>query len=170
MVAQEQITKQPILHTGCAQPYVAIPAQLTLNELHKLGALASELTQWLACQGALVTGPLFYRYLTVDYIDKSYNLEVGFPIAERAPGNGHVIAGTIPDGTFATLVHCGHPNDISSTYSSLYNWAVGQGLQFKMHHDDEGEHWAGRFEFHLTEPAGRFNTHDCRTAVALLLA
>ncbi|WP_345953874.1 hypothetical protein [Mucilaginibacter sp. PAMB04168] len=121
MVALEQNTKQPILHTGCAQPYVAIPVQLTLNEWHKLDILASELTEWLTCQRTPVTGPLFYRYLRVNNIDKSYSLEVGFPISEPAPGNGYIIAGTIPDGTFATLVHCGYPKGIAHTYSLLHN-------------------------------------------------
>lgn len=158
----------PQLQTGCAQPYVAIAVSIKHDKWDMLDAVIIELTDWLSLNGVKVAGPLFYRYWTLENLE-TLNIEVGYPVTTKVQGTGRIINGTIPKGTFATLVNCGPPGSISSSLNSIQCWADEQGIYWK-HEQQNGEQvWAGCFEFCLTNPLDFADKSQCRTALALLI-
>lgn len=124
---------------------------------------------WLNDKKLKIAGPLFYRYHTICQARHHFHLEVGFPVCTPAEGDDRVVAGIIPDGTFATLLHCGHPNHIDRSFNNLQNWANGQGIKWETHHQDNEEVWAGRFNFYLTDQASEPDEGKWRTAIAVLI-
>lgn len=160
---------EPRLQTGCAQPYVAIPIQVTLQEWGKANALVNEVMEWLSSKDLKIAGPLFYRYYVLGDAEKPYSIEVGFPVSMLVEGDGRVITGYIPDGTFATLVHCGHPDKLEKSLEALQTWADGQSIQWKKHNEGDKEIWDGRFEFFMTNPADEPDLNKWKTAIAVLI-
>lgn len=158
---------EPKLQTGCAQPYVAIPVQV-FDEGNKLDVAIDELTDWLNQNGIKIAGPLFYRYHTSSNLSKPLSIEVGYPVATQVGGQVPIITGNIPEGTFATIVHCGHPGVITGSIETLQCWASHQGIQWKYSVQSGIQIWAGCFEFYLTNPADVADKSHCRTAIALL--
>lgn len=160
---------EPRLQTGCAQPYVAILVQITLHELGKANALVNEVMEWLSHKDVKIAGPLFYRYYAIGDMEKPFSIEVGFPVSAFVEGDDRVITGHIPDGTFATLVHCGHPDKLAQSFETLQNWAEAQGIRWKKYTQNNEEVWAGRFEFYMTNPADEPDLNKWRTAIAVLI-
>jgi hypothetical protein len=161
---------QPILRTGCAQPYVAIPVHANDKEWGNTTALVKEIILWISQSNLKIAGPLFYRYGIIDNAGKPFNLEVGFPVCTAVRGDERIIAGVIPDGTFATLVHCGNPDNIDESFNKLQNWVNRQQLKWKTCRQNGCEAWAGRFEFQLTDTSVQPNINQWRTAIAVLIA
>jgi len=160
---------EPRLQTGCAQPYVAIPIRVTLREWDKANALINEVIEWLSHKEVKIAGPLFYRYFVIGDAEKPFSIEVGFPVSEFVEGDWRVITSHIPDGTFATLMHCGHPDKLDQSFEALQSWADGQNIQWKKHTENEEQVWAGRFEFFMTNPADEPDLNKWRTAIAVLI-
>jgi|GEM_PF-7106614 len=121
----------PQLQTGCAQPYIAIPVQLLPADWKQLKILIDELTDWLNHQSVRIAGPLFYRYYTCGATYTVKSIEVGYPVAGEVQGNNRIITGKIPEGIFATLIHCGQPGINNPTMEKLLCWANQQGIQWK---------------------------------------
>jgi effector-binding domain-containing protein len=109
----------PRLESGCSQPYIAIPIQGTLQVRSETIALMEELNTWISNRKLRISGPLFYRYWTMGHAGEPLIMEVGFPVCTAVDGDNRVKAGNIPMGTFATLVHCGHPSTIDTSIDIL---------------------------------------------------
>jgi effector-binding domain-containing protein len=159
----------PQLHTGCAQPYVAIAISLTQNSADRLNNVAEELTGWLNLKGVKIAGPLFNRYRTLSNSTTPLNIEVGYPVATQVQSEGKIAVGIIPKGTYATLVHCGQADTINNTFETMQYWALQRGIRWKYDSYNGNQVWAGRFEFHLTDPANIPDISQCRTAIAVLI-
>lgn len=159
----------PRLESGCSQPYIAIPIQAKLQVRSETVALIEELKTWISSRKLKISGPLFYRYWIMSYADEPLTMEVGFPVCTGVDGDNRVKAGNIPTGTFATLVHCGHPDTIKRSADLLHSWAKQQSLQWRKHRQDNHNVWAGRFEFYLTNPANEPDPNKWRTALAFLI-
>ncbi|MDT3403216.1 GyrI-like domain-containing protein [Mucilaginibacter terrae] len=157
---------EPRLQTGCAQPYVAIAIQVTLKEWNKGNTLANEVKEWLQGKEAKIAGPLFYRYYVMGDAEKPFHIEVGFPVSAFIEGDSRVITGHVPDGSFATLIHCGHPDQLEQTFEVLDAWAKEQHLKWKKS-DGKKDVWAGRFEFFMNVDEPDMN--NWRTAIAVLI-
>lgn len=160
---------EPRLQTGCAQPYVAIPTRVSLREWGKANALINEVTEWLSHKDVKIAGPLFYRYFVVGDAEKPFSIEVGFPVSALVEGDGRIITGHIPDGTFATFVHYGHPDKLERSFETLQSWAGGQGIRWKQHTENGDQVWGGRFDFFMTSPVDEPDLDKWRTAIAVLI-
>jgi effector-binding domain-containing protein len=143
----------PRLESGCSQLYIAIPIQANLQVRGEIIALTEELKTWISSRKLRISGPLFYRYWIIVHAGEPLTMEVGFPVCTAVAGDNRIKAGNIPIGTFATLVHCGHPDTISISADLLQSWAKQQSLQWRKHRQDNHDVWTGRFEFYLTNPA-----------------
>jgi effector-binding domain-containing protein len=159
----------PQLQTGCAQHYVAIAVSITLNDWGKLNRVLKDLTDWLNHNGVKIAGPLFYRYFNLGSSEEVLDMEVGYPIATQIPGNGLIVTGIIPKGTYATLIHCGHPHTIDASFEIMQCWARQQGIQWKYYQPNGKQVWAGRFHFHLANPKDVTDQSQCRMALAVLI-
>ncbi|PPK67456.1 GyrI-like domain-containing protein [Actinokineospora auranticolor] len=151
---------EPALETRPEQPYVSIAIEAPLSEWGKVNALVPEVFDWLARRGVPPVGALFYRYHSV--ADDVLSVEVGVPVATPQEGDGRVRAGSKPAGTYAVLVHEGHPDRIRDTFAKLDDWAHREGVEWDL---VDGV-WAGRFESYLTDPAEEPDLGKWRTEVA----
>jgi len=157
--------RRPGLQSGCAQPYVAISTQAKLQERNKIIELTEELQNWISNQKLKIAGPLFHHYYLIGSKSRTYGMEIGFPVCTAVKGDEQIVAGTIPKGVFATLVHCGHPDNISLSLDVLQRWCRNQQLICQLNEEMRTDY----FEFYLTYFANEPNPNKWRTAIAFLI-
>jgi len=56
----------------------------------------------------------FWRYLTIEMPDR-LEIECGVPVGAAVPGDARVLAGGLPAGHYATVLHVGHPDELVET-------------------------------------------------------
>lgn len=162
-------TSPPILKQRDEQPYVAIPISVALKDWDQALALVPELFGWMGQKDITPAGHLFYRYWTIGDLDAAFELEVGIPVESVAVGDGRVIAGSIPAGTYANIVHTGHPDGVLEALPALEAWAEREGIDLDKRQVDDTKVWGGRFEFYLTDPAVEPDLEKWSIEIAFLL-
>ncbi|QFG25070.1 GyrI-like domain-containing protein [Actinomadura sp. WMMB 499] len=145
--------------------YAGIRIAVTFAEWGSANALVAEVYGWLAQRGTVPGGGPVYRYRTVGDAERPFDLEVGVPVAEAVEGDGRVHAGSLPAGTYAVLLHEGHPDGLGKAHAALQEWAGEMGLEL----DRDGEVWAARYETYLTDPAQEPDLAKWRTELAYLV-
>jgi|SRR5580692_896179 effector-binding domain-containing protein len=164
MVAEPQLAERS------AQPYVAIQALVTMQDLGAvLPGLHPEVFGWLGERGIAPAGAPFWKYNVVD-MDRQLEVEVGVPVAAPVPGDDRVRAGVLPAGRYATLWHTGHPAGLADATATLLEWAAGQGLAWDCTRTDEGDRWGARLEIYETDPAQEPDLSKWETQLAFRLA
>ncbi|MCC3655618.1 GyrI-like domain-containing protein [Streptomyces sp. S07_1.15] len=110
-----------------------------------------ELARVMAAQGIAPTGPAFGLYHGAP--GETLDLEVGF-VTDRAvrPETG-VVAGSLPGGRVARLMHHGSFDRLRSSWDRLGSWMRARGLP-------AGE---DRWETYVTEPSPDMDPRDLRT-------
>ncbi len=83
-------------------------------------------------------------------------------------GSGKVVASEMPGGTYLTYLHHGHPDKLFETYESLSKWTSENNVECDVTNDGTSEHWAGRFEFYLTDPEVEPNRENWEIKIAWL--
>lgn len=151
------------------QPYVAIRASVTMQQLAGLGARVGEVFGWLAARDLAPAGPPFFRYNVID-MDRQLEVEAGVPVASAVAGDDQVVAGVLPAGRYVTALHAGHPDDLIGAVAGLLDWAASQGLRWDMHDTADGERWGSRLEFYLTDPGQQPDMSKWETQLAFRLA
>ncbi|MET0291189.1 MAG: GyrI-like domain-containing protein [Steroidobacteraceae bacterium] len=125
---------EPQLQYCDARPYAAIRTRM--NRPAQVAALApliwAEVRSWLAFEGRLEAGPPFVRYHRVDS-DGSVELEAGLTIFSPLhlatwSGSGRIATGVLPAGEYATLLHNGPYDELSSARDALGSWGREQGV------------------------------------------
>ena len=69
----------PEITERSAQPYVAIRADVTMEQLPGLADRFGELFGWLAERGQVPAGPPFFRYHVID-MERRLSVEAGVPV------------------------------------------------------------------------------------------
>jgi len=78
--------------------------------------------QYLNSIGVRVADPA-YAYAAYYNMDmEDLDVEVGFPVDGQVEGSGKIMAGEIPAGRFATVVHTGPYEEMEPTYERLNAW------------------------------------------------
>ena len=153
-----------------ARPYVAIVARVTMATIGTaVPPLNGEVFGWLAERGADPAGPPFWKYDVID-MDREMVIEAGVTVPQPLAGDGRVVAGTLPAGRYATLIHAGHPSELAEATGTLLDWAAGQGLTWDMQQGEDGEHWGSRLEIYLTDPSQEPDMSKWETQLAFRLA
>jgi effector-binding domain-containing protein len=153
-----------------ARPYVAIPARVTMATLGTVvPPLSGEVFRWLAERGAGPAGAPFWKYNVID-MDRELEIEAGVTVPQPLAGDGRVVAGTLPSGRYATLIHAGHPSELAGATRTLLDWAAGQGLTWDMQPGEAGERWGNRLEIYLTDPSQEPDMSKWETQLAFRLA
>lgn len=116
-----------------------------------------ELAAALADQGVAPTGPAFALHHRRP--DDTADLEVGFPTARAVEPAGEVVAGSLPGGRAARLVHQGGYDGLGEAWGRLVAWAGEQGSQ------PDGPF----LEVYVTEPRPDVDPADLRTELYLPL-
>jgi effector-binding domain-containing protein len=114
--------------------------------------LVPVLLDWMASHGVKEAGPVFFRYNVVD-MEGPMEIDVGVAVDQPVAGDHTVKPGSIPAGTYATLRHIGHPDELMPATAALLDWGNERHVAWcKRPHGPTGEAWNGRFEFYLNGP------------------
>jgi len=159
----------PEIEERVAQPYMAIRASVAMTGLPGLGARFGEVFGWLGAHGLAPAGPPFFKYNIID-MARELEVDVGVPVAVAADGDGHIIAGVLPAGRYATLLYLGHPSGLIAANGALLDWAAGQGIKWDMSPGEGGELWGSRLEIYLTDPAQEPDMAKWQTLLAFRVA
>lgn len=164
------MSTEPTIIERPAQPYAAITAQVTMQNLGEVvPPLNREVFDWLAAHGAQPAGPPFWKYNVVD-MERGLEVEAGVSTAQPVDGDGRVHAGVLPAGRYATLRHTGHPSTLMDATARLLRWADQQGIKWDVSQSSEGERWAARLELYLTDPREQPDMNAWETELAFRLA
>ncbi len=118
----------------------------------ELVPLLPEVLDWLAARGVAPAGPPLWRYDVVDMAGEMV-VEVGVAVAEPVTGDDRVVAGVLPAGKYATVVHVGHPDGLLRATGELLAWGEREGLTWDRRPAGNGESWGCRLEEYLSDPA-----------------
>lgn len=158
----------PRIDVRPARPYAAIRISVVPSEIvAAVPPLTEEVLAWLTARGVAPDGPEFWRYLVVD-MSARLTLEVGFPVAQVLKGDGRVITGELPGGSYAVTTFHGHPHGLTRATSDLLSWGEDAGVAWDKRPDGAGEAWEGRIEWYLTSDQPDLATWD--TELAFLTA
>ena len=162
----DSVPEEPRVQERAAQPYVGIRHTVRMDGIGEaIGSSFPELFGWLAGHGLQPAGAPFVRYHVVD-MDGELELEPGVPTSSGVAGDDRVQAGTLPAGSWATLLHAGPYDQLVAANADLQRWVSEQGLAF----DREGSRWHGRVEHYLNDPQQEPDPAGLLTEVAYLLA
>jgi effector-binding domain-containing protein len=160
----------PRIETRAEQPYAAVRAQVTMETLGTVvPPLNQEVFAWLGERGIAPAGAPFWKYDVIDMAGK-LEVEAGVPVTAAVAGDGRVISGVLPAGRYATVVHVGHPSELSEATGALLDWAAGQDLTWDMSPGEDGERWGSRLEIYLTDPREEPDMTKWETQLAIRLA
>jgi effector-binding domain-containing protein len=162
------MSREPTLEQRPEQPYVAIPATVSMDTLGPaISALIGEVFGWLHERAVEPAGPPFVRYLTID-MPSRLDIEIGVPIAHPHPGDARVSTGSLPAGRYATLLHIGPYPDLVEATERLLTWGASNGVGWATTNEPDGERWGARLEFYLTDPQEEPDPQRYETELAFL--
>lgn len=159
---------EPMIIERAEQPYVAIPAVVTMATIAAaLPPLVPRVLGWSSAREIAPAGPPFCRFIVPD-MDNELTIEVGIPIAEAVAvaDDEPVTTGVLPAGRYVTALHVGDPSALITVTADLLAWAERAGLTW----DVTGQRWGCRLEEYLTDPAEQPDPARWETRLAFKLA
>jgi effector-binding domain-containing protein len=142
VIGPASIVRKPERHTlgiRLETPFDGMFAKAT-------GAL-KDLRKWAKANGLADEGPYFLRYYHCD-MKATMEIEVGLVTKQRLAGDGHVRPGTLPKGSYASLVYRG--NGLRGN-QALMAWAKDRGVRFDPIDPAASESYVCRYEAYLTD-------------------
>ena len=151
-------------------PYMGIRVQVPMEEMGSglIPRLHAEIMDYLQKQGTGPAGAPFMRFHVINMPGKM-DIELGWPVASALPGDGRVVAGTLPAGRYASLIYTGIMNGVAGN-KALLDWGAEQGLVWDTYNSDRGDGFGSRYEAFLTDPADEPDMAKWDTEVAIRLA
>ena len=136
------------------QPILFVRMRAARDELSRaIGEGAGKVFMYAQQAGLALTGHPFTRYPSSG--PGLLSIEVGFPLAAGAPGEGEIEAGTFEGGPAVVAVHGGTYDALGETYTAMERWMEQNGLR------PAGAPW----ERYITDPAAHPDPADWRTEV-----
>ncbi len=152
------------------QPYAGVGATVRLRAIGEAFPwMMGELAAGLARLGVAPTGPPFLRYNVID-MEGDLQIELGIPVAAPIPADEGLIAGVLPPGRYASVIHTGPYDALMGANAALQAWADREGLRWGVVETPVGDRWDSRLEIYLTDPEAEPDPATWRTEVAYLLA
>lgn len=141
------------------QPMLAVRRRVKHSDIAKslaeaLGAVFAHAQR----TRAVLIGQPFARYL--EWGPGLVTIEAGLPLAASVPGQGEVLAGTLPGGPAAATTHTGPYEQLASAHGAVQIWIEENGLR------PSGAPW----EVYVTDPAANPNPKDWKTDIFWPLA
>jgi effector-binding domain-containing protein len=166
---EEFMSTAPQITERAEQPYVAVKAQVTMQNISAIADRIPEVFGWLAAHGVAPAGAPFLKYNVID-MARLLEIEAGVPVAAVVDGDSSVLSGVLPAGRYATVIHVGHPAKLVDTTGELLAWAPSKDLVFDVSQTDAGERWGSRLEIYLTDPGQEPDLDKWETQLAFRLA
>jgi effector-binding domain-containing protein len=91
-------------------------------------------------------------------------------VAAPIPDGEGLIAGVIPAGRYASVIHTGHYDGLVDANAALQVWAEREGLRWAVLETPVGDRWDARLEIYLTDPQAEPDPARWRTEITYLLA
>jgi len=143
---------QPRIVTRGAQPYVAIAATVTMDDIAAAADRMPEVVAWIRARDIPAAGAPFFKY-DVIAMPNRLQMQVGIPVSEPVGDtDSDVVAGVLPAGRYAMVSHVGHPKELMGVTTDLLAWAEREGLAFDMTTTADGERWGCRLEAYHSDP------------------
>lgn len=142
---------EPRIEQWDAQPYAAVRVTVALSALApQLGVAWPKVFGWLYTQGANKNDVPLIRYR--QNLPDGWCVDIGIP-ADNLPqvGDDEVVVDHRPPGRYAVADFFGDYGLLLDANAALQQWLDARGLQADVSYDG-GEHWAGRFEYYVTDP------------------
>jgi effector-binding domain-containing protein len=109
-------------------PTLTVRYRTPVSELpNTMGAVYGEIAAYMGKSGIPFAGPPFIVYYNMDMYD--LDVEVGFPLAKAAAGEGRIAASRLREGFFATAKHTGPYTTLEETYNALTAFIKEKGVQ-----------------------------------------
>lgn len=161
MPSEPEIVERP------AVPTVGIRAQIAEDGIAAVAdSLPGELFAWLGRRGIAPAGAPFFRYYRVD-METGIDLEWGVPVAAPIEGDGRVVAGSLPAGRYARLLHVGPFSGLRAATGDLLDWISARGEEPDVSEDEViGAH----IENYLTDPRREPHSAKWETEILMRLA
>jgi effector-binding domain-containing protein len=134
------------------QRYAAVRCVVPMSSVNTVPARLDELMTWLARHEVEPDGPVFFRYELID-MDRELVIEVGVPVSREVPAAGDIVAGVLPGGSYASMTHVGHPDQLIDVTGRFLAWAEDAGVRWDAEETPAGIRWGCRLEIYLTDPA-----------------
>jgi effector-binding domain-containing protein len=162
------MTNEPQILTRAEQPYVGIPATVTMSSMvQAIDSAYPQIFAWLAERGIAPSGPPFIRYLVID-MEADLEIELGVPVQASVEGDEHVRAGVLPGGRYISLLHVGPYDQLIAANAALQEWAERQGATFDSWNTSRGSEWRSRYESYITDPSAEPDPSKWEVEVAYL--
>ena len=143
MISEPKIDYRP------EQTYMGIRTQVPFKGMSKVvQKLNKELSVWMKQQGAEPAGAPFLHLHVID-MKGEMDIEVGIPVRTILPNDGHVAAGVLPAGRYASLIYSG--SGLAGN-KALLDWAKANGIAWDRWVDEKGDAFRARYESFLTDP------------------
>jgi effector-binding domain-containing protein len=153
-----------------SQPYVAVRDRAALGAMKPAVDQAFQaLFRWLGANGLEPVGAAFFKYNLID-MGGTFEVEFAVPVASEVKGNGEVIAGVLPAGSYAQVTWTGPYDALFDVNAVLVGWAREKGLRWDTANTGEGERFAARLEIYENNPAEVQSPNDLVTTVAIKVA
>jgi len=111
-----------------ARDTLAVRYRTPMAELSKsMGQAYGEIAAYMGKKGIPFSGPPFAMYYNMDMDD--LDVEIGFPVASQAAGEGRVKPGRLPGGKLAMATHIGSYEGIGATYEKLTAFVSERALK-----------------------------------------
>lgn len=160
----------PVIVERSEQPYVSITSTVTMQEMgEKLPPLTGDVFAWITEAGLTPTGPVFWKYNTID-MPVALEIEVGVPVDRQVSGGDGVTADALPGGRYALVHHVGHPDSLEQATGELLAWAEAEGLKWDVAEVDGTERWTARLEEYLSDPEEQPDLNTWETNLVFRLA
>lgn len=160
---------EPRLEDRPEQLYMGIRTQVTMYALNAvIPQVLGELFTWLGARGGAPVGAPFIRYHVIN-MATNMDIELGLPVAASLPGDGHISAGVLPAGRYATLIYQDVARGIEAN-AALLDWGAAEGLTWDTWTAENGDGFGARLESFLTDPNEEPDPAKWETEVAIRLA
>lgn len=160
---------EPKVDERVEQPYMGIRTQVPHTAFPEIiPQYIDELFAWLGNHGAKPAGPPLMRYHVIN-MEGNMDVELGIPVAQALPGDGHIASSVLPSGRYASLIYTGVMNGIAGN-GALIDWAEEHHIKWDRWDDANGDAFRSRVEFFLTGPEDDPDPANWETEVAIRLA
>jgi effector-binding domain-containing protein len=144
-IAKKQISPQPVL---------VVRRRVKPDQIAKvLGEILGQAFMYAQRSGAAMAGPPFSRYL--EWGPGLLTIEAGMPVATAVPGEGDVLAETLPGGFAAVATHTGPYDQLVSAHAAVQQWIEAEGFVA------QGSPW----ESYITDPAEYPDPKEWKTEI-----
>jgi effector-binding domain-containing protein len=145
-----------------ATPYVAIPRETMIPFGKTIAKTLPKVAKWLDAEG-IEHGPALFRYNRIKMPE--LGMEFGFLLPRKHPGEGDIVAGTLPAGRYASVTYWGHYRNLMQVTGTLIGWVKEYGHAFDVTSRRDGDHFASRFELYPNGPTDEPNPDKWETHI-----